>query len=117
VPIRVAGKRADLSVTLMRRFADSRCTPQDEDSRAQALLPTPDPVPEATCEIRFGPRGERAAIARVVGAPAGWVGTGIWLDRPDGSSIGVYEESATDPVLTADQFMAIALDPRVSFYR
>jgi hypothetical protein len=108
VPVRVAGKQADLSVTLMRRFVDSRCRPQDEDSQAQALLPTPDPVTEVSCEFRFGPHGERAVIQGR---------TGIWLDRTDGSSIGVYEESTTDPLLTADQLMAIALDPRVSFYR
>ncbi|HEV7708780.1 MAG TPA: hypothetical protein VGP16_11350 [Asanoa sp.] len=112
VPIRVAGKRADLSVTLMRRFVDSRCTPQGEGSQAQALLPTPDPVTEVSCEVRFGPHGERAVIERLDGDRAG-----IWLDRPDGSSIGVSEESTTDPLLTDDDLMAIALDPRVSFYR
>jgi hypothetical protein len=72
------------------------------------LLPTPDPVTEVSCEVRLGPHGERAVIQGR---------TGIWLDRTDGSSIGVYEESTTDPLLTADQLMAIALDPRVSFYR
>jgi hypothetical protein len=115
--IQLGGRRADFTVTLMRRFVDARCTPQDEESRAQALLPTPDPTPEVTCEIWHGRHGERAVIERVAGQPLGSIRTTVWLDRLDGSSVGLHEESIGDPLLADEQLMGIVLDPRVSFYR
>ncbi len=115
--IQVAGKQGNISVSLERLIEDSFCDGPNEDPGARPLLPTPIAEPERSCVETEGPGGERVVTTTLVGPAPGRVVIGMRVDQPDGSMVSVYLESPAGAVLTVEQLLAIALDPRVSFYR
>ncbi|WP_344616969.1 hypothetical protein, partial [Dactylosporangium salmoneum] len=112
----VGGRRATLSVHVMRRSAASTCTPT-------SVPPTPgDPAgagPHTSCDTQEGPGGERIVTRLTTGEAQGGVTIVVYVDRSNGETVTVtvgVEFLGAEPKIERTQVTAIALDYRVTLY-
>ncbi|GIF63067.1 hypothetical protein Ais01nite_11020 [Asanoa ishikariensis] len=111
--VEVAGRQGKIGFSLHRLIEDSFCEPPNEDPGGP---PRATATHESSCVETKGPGGQRVVMATLVGPEPGRVVIDMRVDQPDGSMVNVSLDSPTGAVLTVEQLLAIALNPRVSFY-
>jgi hypothetical protein len=112
--VRTAKGHGTLSVSLMRRYADTTCTPT-------ATPPSPgDPTgygPHVSCRWESGPQGAPVVTTVITGEAPDLVRAIVAVDNRDGSTVivGLEFEGSSEPV-DRTQLQSIATDYRVTLY-